>query len=140
MDIFNFFRTCFLCKCKHNKQVDEPLLCVEHPGYASTYHYFHRTCLQTVLQNPEEHIKFLDEAIQISDQEAREERRHLGQLERYRSQIRRANEITQIQDSNEDVVKQQHITTQLIDEKEQNLDIIQYEKKKKFKTIFGDNK
>ena len=44
------------------------LLQVVHPGYNTTYHYYHENCLKEVLRDPEKYEKYLDTAIQIQDQ------------------------------------------------------------------------
>lgn len=93
MDIFKIFRSCFYCKHRQN----EPLLFVVHPGYYTTYHYFHRSCLQKVLNEPENNVEFLDTAVQISDQEEINRRHEAAKIEKHISQILRANEIVQRQ-------------------------------------------
>lgn len=153
MDIFKIFRSCFYCKRRLGKVSanilpSEPLLCVEHPGYNTTYHYFHRSCLQRVLSEPENNVEFLDTAIQISDQEERDKQNEAGRIERYRRQIRRANEIVQRQrtSTNEDLNELIQQAKNSIEEK-QVLDInnkqdviveTKHKKDNKLRNIFGD--
>jgi hypothetical protein len=53
---------CFFCHSKQN------LICIKHPGYDTTYHYYHNECLKKVLNEPENYPEYVDTAIQIQDQ------------------------------------------------------------------------
>ena len=60
--IFDFLKhKCCFCKKR------EDLTKVEHPAYHITYSYFHESCLQRVLSNPEKNQNYVDTAIQIAD-------------------------------------------------------------------------
>lgn len=62
VDFLRLFRKCFLCSCSKN-------LCrVVHPGYHTTFHYYHKECLEKVIASPECFPKHIDSAIQITDQ------------------------------------------------------------------------
>lgn len=63
MDLFKIFRH----KCFHCRET-ENLLKVAHPGYHTTYTYYHQNCLDKVLKDPEGNQFYLDSAIQIMDQ------------------------------------------------------------------------
>ena len=106
---FKFFNRCFLCH-KQNyggryqiedlKQIEHPgyfpavfsvpIENFEHPGYNTTYHYYHNTCLQQVLDFPEQHVKYVDTAIQIQDQINRDTLEAQEKIRRARIQIERA--------------------------------------------------
>lgn len=66
---FKIFHRCFLCHHKdYQGSAFEKLKQIEHPGYDTTYHYYHNNCVQKVLNSPEDFIKYVDTAIQIQDQ------------------------------------------------------------------------
>jgi hypothetical protein len=68
MDIFKIFKhKCFSCNGT------EYLSRVVHPGYHTTYTYYHQNCLDEILRNPEANQHCLDSAIQIMDQIKKDE-------------------------------------------------------------------
>ncbi len=123
MDIFKIFRSCFYCKHRQN----EPLLFVVHPGYYTTYHYFHRSCLQKVLNEPENNVEFLDTAIQISEIVQRQ--RTSANEERQRQRVEIKNQIESIQEVKKTLAK---IDLDINKEKEVK------KHDNKFKNFFGD--
>jgi hypothetical protein len=66
----------FFCKKR------DRLLRVVHPGYHTSFDYYHEDCLKKVLDSPESYPKFVDSAIQITDQLRKDEE---NQKERERS-------------------------------------------------------
>lgn len=89
---FKFFNRCFLCHKQNygGRYQIEDLKQIEHPGYNTTYHYYHNTCLQQVLDFPEQHVKYVDTAIQIQDQINRDTLEAQEKIRRARIQIERA--------------------------------------------------
>jgi hypothetical protein len=67
----------------------EDLKQIEHPGYNTTYHYYHNECLQKVLDYPENYVKYVDTAIQIQDQINRNTLEAQEKIRRARLQIER---------------------------------------------------
>jgi len=76
VDVFRLFRKCFLCKGTKN-------LCrVVPPGYHTTFDYYHQECLEKVIASPELFEKYIDSAIQITDQLREDKRREDSELAR----------------------------------------------------------
>jgi hypothetical protein len=87
-DIFKIFKSCFYCHSKKD------LLRVEHPGYDTTFNYYHKECLKEVLLDPEKHVGCLDTAISIQDQIIKDDEQ-LKKQQRYRQElINRAKELS----------------------------------------------
>jgi hypothetical protein len=89
VDAFRIFRSCFYCKGRFS------LLQVVNPGYNTTYDYYHQECLDHVLKNPEKEVKFLDMAIQITDQLVKDREHEETKRETERRQIQRATELAE---------------------------------------------
>jgi hypothetical protein len=87
MDALRVFRKCFYCKGRSH------LLQTVHPGYNTTYDYYHKDCLEHVLENPEVLVKYLDTAIQISDQIESDRQKEQTKRNIEAQNIRRANEL-----------------------------------------------
>lgn len=87
IDSLRLFRHCFFCKGR------KELHRVEHPGYSTTFQYFHPECLEKVLKDPEIHVGYVDSAIQIHDQLV-SDRQHEDELRQ--AQIRSINRAKQI--------------------------------------------
>lgn len=88
-----FSGKCFFCGGIYNLQKEV------HPGYYDTVMHYHQNCLDEVLHNPEKHVKFLDLAIQIHDEQdlriSREEQRLINE----RAKIETAKAIVKNQES-----------------------------------------
>jgi hypothetical protein len=116
---FKFFNRCFLCHHKHyygSYYENWSLKQVKHPGYYTTYHYYHNICLQKVLDSPEQYIKYVDTAIQIQDQIYRDTLEAQQKVRIAKLQIERARAMAMGALKNEIPKKpQEHIEPKLLD-------------------------
>ena len=64
--IYFKFQKCFFCyRRKNNGIFTEKFV---QPGYDEILWYYHPACLKTILENPESHEKYVDLALEITNQ------------------------------------------------------------------------
>lgn len=87
-DVGKLFRRCFLCRGRKH------LSRVVHPGYSTTFDYYHGICLEKVMASPEEYPQNIDSAIQIMDQLHSDELKKQEARRNLQVQVQRLKNIT----------------------------------------------